>query len=105
MISEDLSRRRFSRGRDKPIVLQGCLLLEISQDGCSLAGEIGGDVGRRSRSVGSGGRPMIRIEAHLRLNPGGAMEVGVGRVPGDKAARASGVRGRGAALVVSVAAL
>jgi hypothetical protein len=43
---------------------------------------------------------MIRIEAHLRLNPAGAMEVGVGRVPGYKAVRASADRVRAGALMV-----
>ena len=43
---------------------------------------------------------MIRIETHLRLNLGGAMEVGVGRVPGYKAVRALADRVRSGALEV-----
>jgi hypothetical protein len=35
---------------------------------------------------------MIRIETHLRLNPGGAVEVSVGDVAGYKAGRVSADR-------------
>ena len=43
---------------------------------------------------------MIRIERHFRLNPGRAMEVGVGRVPRYKAGRVLADRVRSGSLAL-----